>query len=111
MRSQVPDLLHGGEHRVYGDAQYAGQRAQIKARSPQARDFTQYRGRGYKSLTERQRSNLENAFIAVIGPQFDPFRGPSLGRSIYLPTVGTGRQSGSATSRFRRSRTRCAGDR
>jgi transposase, IS5 family len=56
----LPDLLHGAETRVYGDAQYAGQREQIKARSPQARDFTQYRGRGYKYLTEAQRSTNRN---------------------------------------------------
>jgi IS5 family transposase len=56
----LPELLHGGERRVYGDAQYAGQRAQIRARSPRARDFTQYRGRGYKYLTEAQRSRNRN---------------------------------------------------
>jgi IS5 family transposase len=56
----LPDLLHGGEHRVYGDAQYAGQSELIKALAPQARDFTQYRGRGYKYLTEAQRSTNRN---------------------------------------------------
>jgi IS5 family transposase len=56
----LPSLLHGAETRVYGDAQYAGQSEQIKARSPQARDFTQYRGRGYKYLTAAQRSTNRN---------------------------------------------------
>jgi IS5 family transposase len=52
----LPDLLHGQERRVYGDAQYAGQGELIKALAPEARDFTQYRGRGYKYLTAAQRS-------------------------------------------------------
>jgi len=56
----LPSLLHGGETRVYGDAQYAGQGELIKALAPQARDFTQYRGRGYKYLTEAQRSTNRN---------------------------------------------------
>jgi IS5 family transposase len=47
----LPTLLHGAERRVYGDAQYAGQGGLIKARAPQAHDFTQYRGRGYRYLT------------------------------------------------------------
>ena len=52
----LPSLLHGQERRVYGDAQYAGQGELIKALAPEARDFTQYRGRGYKYLTAAQRS-------------------------------------------------------
>jgi IS5 family transposase len=56
----LPSLLHGGERRVYGDAQYTGQSELIKALAPQARDFTQYRGRGYKYLTAAQRSSNRN---------------------------------------------------
>ena len=56
----LPDLLHGRERRVYGDAQYAGQGELIKARSPRAHDFTQYRGRGYRYLTEEQRRTNRN---------------------------------------------------
>ncbi len=56
----LPELLHGAERRVYGDAQYAGQGRLIKARSPRAHDFTQYRGRGYRYLTEEQRRTNRN---------------------------------------------------
>jgi IS5 family transposase len=56
----LPDLLHGAEQRVYGDAQYAGQSELIKARSPRAKNFTQYRGRGYRYLTEEQRRTNRN---------------------------------------------------
>ena len=56
----LPDLLHGAETRVYGDAQYTGQRAPTKSRAPRARDFTQYRGRGYKYLTKARRLTNRN---------------------------------------------------
>ncbi len=56
----LPELLHGAEQRVYGDAQYAGQSRLIKARSPRAKDFTQYRGRGYRYLTAAQRRTNRN---------------------------------------------------
>ena len=37
----MPDLLHGREKRVWGDAAYGGQTAQICAKAPFAADFTQ----------------------------------------------------------------------
>jgi IS5 family transposase len=48
-------LLHGDETHVWGDAAYAGRGAAIRTRAPNARDFTQRRGRGYKYLTEYDR--------------------------------------------------------
>jgi transposase, IS5 family len=48
-------LLHGAETHVWGDAAYAGRSEAIRARAPNARDFTQRRGRGYKYLTEYDR--------------------------------------------------------
>ena len=51
----IPELLHGGETRVWGDSAYAGQTDKIQARAPAARDLTQERGRGYKYLSQRQR--------------------------------------------------------
>ena len=51
----IPDLLHGGETRVWGDSAYAGQTEKIQARAPAAKDLTQKRGRGYKYLSEHQR--------------------------------------------------------
>lgn len=51
----IPDLLHGGETRVWGDSAYAGQTEKIQARAPNAKDLTQKRGKGYKYLSEHQR--------------------------------------------------------
>jgi IS5 family transposase len=56
----LSQLLHGEERRVYGDTGYAGQNAAIKARSPKAKNFIQYRGRGYRHLTEKQRALNRN---------------------------------------------------
>jgi IS5 family transposase len=53
--NMLEQLLHGQETRVWGDAAYAGRTERIRARAPQARDFTQRRGRGYKYLTKHQR--------------------------------------------------------
>jgi IS5 family transposase len=40
--SQVlPELLHGQETRVWGDAAYSGQRDVIRQRAPQAKSFIQ----------------------------------------------------------------------
>ena len=51
----LPQLLHGRERRVWGDAAYVGQTQVIQQIAPQARDLTQRRGRGYKYLSELQR--------------------------------------------------------
>jgi len=51
----VGDLLHGGETRVWGDAAYSGRTERIKAKAPNAKDFTQRRGRGYRYLSEYDR--------------------------------------------------------
>ena len=39
---EVPNLLHGGETRFYGDSAYRGkaQRERLKAIAPKAKDFT-----------------------------------------------------------------------
>jgi IS5 family transposase len=39
----MPDLLHGGERRVYGDSAYASQKALIESKAPRAKDFTNQR--------------------------------------------------------------------
>jgi IS5 family transposase len=41
----LPDLLHGNEQRVYGDAAYASQKTLIASKAPKARDFTNQRTR------------------------------------------------------------------
>ncbi len=52
----LPHLLHGNERRVYGDTGYAGQRELIRQHAPQAKDFTQKRGRGYRYLSPQERA-------------------------------------------------------
>ena len=52
----LPQLLHGKETRVWGDTAYAGQTEVIEQCAPWAIDLTQRRGRGYKYLTQMQRS-------------------------------------------------------
>lgn len=51
----VGELLHGGETHVWGDAAYAGRTERIRAKAPNAKDFTQRRGRGYRYLSEYDR--------------------------------------------------------
>ena len=51
----LPDLLHGDETRVWGDAAYRGQTAAIRFRAPSAADFTHRHSARRKDLTERQR--------------------------------------------------------
>jgi IS5 family transposase len=36
----LPQLLHGQERRVYGDSAYAGQKALIRNKAPNAQEFT-----------------------------------------------------------------------
>ena len=52
----LPHLLHGHERRVYGDTGYAGQKELIRQHAPQAKDFTQRRGRGYRYLSPEDRA-------------------------------------------------------
>jgi IS5 family transposase len=51
----LPQLLHGRETAVWGDAAYSGQGHVIAHHAPWARDFTQHRGRAYKYLSQMQR--------------------------------------------------------
>ena len=51
----LPQLLHGSETAVWGDAAYAGQSQVIAQHAPWAQDFTQHRGRAYKYLSQMQR--------------------------------------------------------
>ena len=56
----LPDLLHGKEQRVYGDSAYAGQKALIWGKAPQAKDFTNQRTRRCGVVDETQRSKNRN---------------------------------------------------
>jgi IS5 family transposase len=52
----LPQLLHGKENAIWGDSAYAGQAQVIARHAPWAADLTQRRGRGYKYLSQLQRS-------------------------------------------------------
>jgi len=52
----LPDLLHGGETRVWGDSAYAGQGEVIRKHAPKAKDFTQKKGNRHRSLTDAERA-------------------------------------------------------
>jgi IS5 family transposase len=55
--SQVlPDLLHGQETRVWGDAAYSGQRDVIRQHAPDARNFIQAKAHRHRPLSEAERA-------------------------------------------------------
>ena len=55
--SQVlPDLLHGQETRVWGDAAYSGQRDVIRQHAPGARSFIQTKAHRHRPLSEAARA-------------------------------------------------------
>ena len=55
--SQVlPDLLHGQEARVWGDAAYSGQRHVIRHHAPQAKNFVQTKAHRHRPLSEAERA-------------------------------------------------------
>lgn len=71
----LPQLLHGNEHRVYGDSAYSSQKELIAGAAPKARDFTNRKGFRNKGLTERERAKnsrkssvrakVEHAFLII----------------------------------------------
>ncbi len=55
--SQVlPDLLHGNETRVWGDAAYSGQREVIQHHAPEAKSFVQAKAHRHRPLSEVERA-------------------------------------------------------
>lgn len=74
---ELPNLLHGGETRLYGDSAYRGekQRAQLKEIAPRAKDFTNKRAARNRPLsdvdkeTNRRkssvRSKVEHPFLTL----------------------------------------------
>ena len=52
----LPDLLHGGETRVWGDSAYAGQREVIREHAPNARDFTHKKGCRNRPLSDDEKA-------------------------------------------------------
>ncbi len=74
--SQVlPELLHGQETRVGGDAAYSGQRDVIRQHAPNATSFIQTKAHRHRPLTEKERArnrtkskvraNVEHAFLVI----------------------------------------------
>ncbi len=68
----LPDLLHGGETRVWGDSAYAGQGEAIRQHAPMARDFTQKKGNRHRPLTavERARNRTKSRVRARVEHPF-----------------------------------------
>lgn len=74
---EVPNLLHGGETRFYGDSAYRGQaqRERLKEIAPKARDFTNKRAYRNAPLTDADRetnrrkssirSKVEHPFLTL----------------------------------------------
>ena len=56
----LPDLLHGNEQRVYGDAAYASQKDLINSAAPNAKDFTNQRTRRNGVVNEQVKSRNRN---------------------------------------------------
>ena len=52
----LPDLLHGGETRVWGESAYAGQREVIREHAPNARDFTHKKGCRNRPLSDDEKA-------------------------------------------------------
>ena len=64
----LPDLLHGGETRVWGDQAYRGQREVIREHAPSARDFTnrRYRHRGLVDEGEKAKNRTKSKVRAKV---------------------------------------------
>ena len=67
-RDALPYLLHGQETRVWGDQGYQGQTAVIRARAPQAKDFTnrRYRHHGTINATEKAKNRNKSRVRAKV---------------------------------------------
>ena len=74
--SQVlPELLHGQETRVGGDAAYSGQRDVIRQHAPKAKSFVQAKAHRHRPLSEEERARnrtkskvrakVEHAFLVI----------------------------------------------
>lgn len=74
--SQVlPDLLHGQETRVWGDAAYSGQRDVIRQHAPGAKSFIQTKAHRHRPLSEverarnrtksKVRAKVEHVFLVI----------------------------------------------
>ena len=71
---ELPNLLRGGETRLYGDSAYRGakHREQLKAIAPNARDFTNKRAHRHRPLThaDRQANRRKSSIRAKVEHPF-----------------------------------------
>jgi IS5 family transposase len=71
----LPELLHGQETRVWGDAAYSGQRDVLQHHAPRAQSFIQTKAYRHRSLSEAERARnrtkskvrakVEHAFLVI----------------------------------------------
>ena len=68
----LPELLHGNETRVWGDAAYAGQTEVIRKAAPYAQDFTHHKGHRHQPLSaaERARNRTKSKVRAKVEHPF-----------------------------------------
>ncbi len=59
-KQALPDLLHGNERRLYGDSAQASQKALIRSKAAQARDFTNQRVRKGGEIDGWERAKNRN---------------------------------------------------
>jgi transposase, IS5 family len=73
----LADLLHGEERRVYGDQAYRGQKAVIRERAPNAKDFTnrRYRHCGVVDEVERGKNRTKSGVRAKVEHPFRVLKG------------------------------------
>ena len=74
-RQVLPDLLHGQETRVWGDAAYSGQRDVIRHHAPGAQSFVQTKAPRHRPLSEverarnrtksKVRAKVEHVFLVI----------------------------------------------
>lgn len=68
----LPDLLHGKETRVWGDAAYSGQRHMSRHHVPHAQSFIQTKAHRHRPLSEaeRARNRTKSKVRAKVEPVF-----------------------------------------
>src|SRR4051794_21694677 len=63
----LPDLLHGGETRVWGDQAYGGQTDVIREHAPNARDFTNRPCRHCGVVDEAEKAKSRTKSSGTVG--------------------------------------------
>ena len=73
----LPDLLHGGETRVWGDSAYQGQTDVLRQHAPKARDLTnrRYRYKGVVNEVERARNRIKSQIRSRVEHVFGVIKG------------------------------------